>query len=97
MENFTVYIAAYFIFVSLWAAGLMIYDKRAAQKGSWRIKERTLLLIAVIGGSIAMILTMRMIRHKTQHAKFTVGIPVIMVLQIAVAVFVWWRLNSGSL
>ena len=97
MENLAVYITAYFIFVNLWATGLTIYDKRAAQKGSWRIKERTLLLIAVIGGSIAMILTMRKIRHKTQHAKFTVGIPVIMVLQIAVAVFVWWRLNSGSL
>ena len=97
MENLAVYITAYFIFVSLWATGLTIYDKRAARKGSWRIKERTLLFVASIGGSVAMILTMRMIRHKTQHAKFTVGIPVIIVLQIAVIVFVWWRLNSGSL
>jgi len=97
MENLAVYITAYFIFVSLWATGLTIYDKRAARKGAWRIKERTLLFVASIGGSVAMILTMRMIRHKTQHAKFTVGIPVIIVLQIAVIVFVWWRLNSGSL
>ena len=97
MENFVLYITAYFIFVSLWAICLTIYDKRAARKSLWRVKERTLLLVAIIGGSVAMILTMRMIRHKTQHAKFTVGIPVIIVLQIAVAVFVWWRLNSGSL
>ena len=97
MENFAVYITAYFIVISLWATGLTIYDKRVARKGLWRIKERTLLLVAAIGGSVAMILTMRMIRHKTQHAKFTVGIPVIIVLQIAVAVFVWWRLNGGSI
>jgi uncharacterized membrane protein YsdA (DUF1294 family) len=97
MENLAVYITAYFIFVSLWAIGLTIYDKRAARKELWRIKERTLLLVAAIGGSVAMILTMRMIRHKTQHAKFTVGIPVIIILQIAVAVFVWWRLSGGHI
>jgi uncharacterized membrane protein YsdA (DUF1294 family) len=97
MENLTGYIAAYFIGVSLWAAGLTIYDKRAARKGLWRVKERTLLLVAAIGGSVAMIATMRLIRHKTQHAKFTVGISVIIALQLAVAVFVWWRWSGGSI
>ena len=97
MDNIIIFITACFIFVSLWAIGLTIYDKRAARKGAWRIKERTLLLVAAIGGSVAMILTMRIIRHKTQHAKFMVGIPVIIILQIAVFVFVWWRLNGGSI
>lgn len=48
-----------------------------------------------IGGSTAMIFVMRVIRHKTKHAKFMVGIPVIIVLQIAAVLFIWWRLRGN--
>ena len=48
--------------------------------------EKTLLIIAALGGSIAMLITMRTIRHKTQHMKFMVGIPAIIVLQCALVV-----------
>ncbi len=48
-------ILAYFAVISLWAIGLTLYDKRAAHKGSWRVKERTLLLVALFGGSVAML------------------------------------------
>lgn len=51
-----------------------------------RVPEKTLLIISALGGSIAMLITMRAIRHKTQHAKFMVGIPVIILLQCAAAV-----------
>ena len=91
------YIGIYLAGVSLWAVGLTAYDKRAAKNRSWRIKERTLLLVSVIGGSVTMLLTMRVIRHKTKHAKFMIGIPVIIVLQIATVIFAWWRLKSGIL
>jgi len=67
-------------------------DKGAAKKHRWRTKESTLLIIAALGGSVAMLLTMLIIRHKTKHAKFMVGIPLIIALQAAaVLAFIWWR------
>ena len=84
-----IYIAAYLAAISLLAVILTIRDKRAAKRNKWRTRESTLLLVAALGGSVAMLLTMRIIRHKTKHAKFTVGLPVIIALQIAAAVAVW--------
>jgi len=95
-ENFALYISVYLAAVSLLAAIMTAFDKRAARRGSRRIRERTLLLVAVIGGSVAMFVVMRLIRHKTQHAKFTVGIPAIIILQIAAVLYVWWRMKGGS-
>lgn len=96
-NNILPYMAVYISIISLVAASLTIHDKRAAGKGAWRVKERTLLLVSLLGGSVAMLATMRGIRHKTKHAKFMVGIPVIIVLQIAaVALFIWWRTNPGG-
>lgn len=90
--------APYFLAISFWAAGLVLYDKRASRLGAWRIKERTLLLVSALGGSVAMLLTMRLVRHKTKHAKFMIGIPVIIVLQIAaVGLFLWWRMGGRQL
>jgi len=89
MPYITIYLAA----ISLLAIILTVYDKRAAKKKKWRVRESTLLLIAALGGSVVMLLTMQIIRHKTKHAKFMVGIPVIIAFQIALAVIVWrWLL-----
>ena len=66
----------------------MLEDKRRARKNLWRIPERTLLGIAVLGGSIGCLLGMYTIRHKTLHLKFSAGIPLILVLQLALAVIV---------
>jgi len=66
-------------------------DKSSAKKGRRRVKESTLLIVAALGGSLAMLLTMLAVRHKTKHAKFMVGIPVIIALQIAAAVVLIWR------
>ena len=84
-----VYIGIYLAAISLLATGLTLHDKHAARRGAWRVKERSLLLTAVLGGSVAMLITMRLIRHKTKHAKFMVGIPVIILLQIAAAILAW--------
>ena len=89
------YIAIYLAAVNLWAAILVLCDKRAARRSSWRVKERTLLFVSAIGGSVAMLAVMRLVRHKTKHTKFMVGIPVIIILQIAVVIFIWWRMNGG--
>ena len=84
-------IIVYLVAVNIFAAGLTVHDKNAARKGLWRVKERTLLLVSIAGGSVAMLLTMRLIRHKTKHAKFMVGIPLIIVLQIAIALYIFLR------
>ena len=58
-------------------------DKWKAKQGSWRISEATLLLLAVIGGSIGALLGMQVWRHKTMHKKFKYGLPMILLAQIA--------------
>lgn len=57
-------------------------DKWKAKNGQWRISEANLLWLAVIGGSIGALLGMKAWRHKTMHKKFTIGLPVILILQI---------------
>jgi len=84
-----VFLMAYLAAISLLAVVLTIRDKRAARKNKWRVRESTLLLVTALGGSVAMLLTMHVIRHKTKHAKFMVGIPVIIALQIGLAVAAW--------
>ncbi len=71
--------------ISLVSAAVTIADKRKARQHKWRIPEATLLLLAALGGSAAMYITMRCIRHKTQKAKFRIGIPLILALQLAAA------------
>lgn len=67
------------------AAGFlsMLVDKQKAKKNLWRIPERTLLLIAALGGSIGSLVGMYTFRHKTKHLKFTLGIPLILAIQAA--------------
>ena len=67
-------------------------DKRKAQKGKWRIPERTLLILPLFGGSVGGILGMQMFRHKTKHWYFRFGLPAMLVLHLALAVyFIWFR------
>ena len=63
-------------------------DKFKAKKAKWRISEATLILLAVIGGSIGAWLGLQVWRHKTQHKKFFIGIPLIMVLQTITSIFI---------
>ena len=62
-------------------------DKWKAMKGRWRISEFTLLLLAVIGGSIGALLGMRVWHHKTKHLKFKYGVPLILLAQLALLYF----------
>ena len=63
----------------------MLIDKRKAKKKKWRIPEATLMGVAALGGSIGSLFGMYAFRHKTLHKKFTVGIPVILIVQLAIA------------
>lgn len=82
----------YLLIINLIAISITIYDKNAAKKGKWRIKESTLLLVSLLGGSITMLATMFGIRHKTKKPKFMFGIPLIILLQLSVVVFVLVKL-----
>ena len=62
-------------------------DKYKAKKGKWRVSEATLLMMAVIGGSIGAWAGMRLWHHKTMHKKFKYGIPIIIIMQIAVCIY----------
>ena len=76
---------AYVLIMSVVSIVVCIYDKKISKKNrvELRTPEKTLLLLSALGGSVAMYITMLIIRHKTKHFKFMVGIPVIMVLQAA--------------
>ena len=63
-------------------------DKFKAKKAKWRISEATLILLAVIGGSIGAWLGLQVWRHKTQHKKFFIGIPMILTLQVIATIYI---------
>lgn len=79
----------YFIFINLVAFGLFALDKQRAQHGEWRISERNLLLSAVFGGSIGALFGMFLLRHKTRHWKFRIGIPLILIVQLVAACWLY--------
>ncbi|MBQ6353259.1 MAG: DUF1294 domain-containing protein [Mogibacterium sp.] len=83
----TLYLAA----INLVAFAAFGIDKRRARIGAWRIPEKTLLLLAVLGGSVGAWLGMTTFHHKTRKPLFSVGVPVILLLQIA-AVLVMRRM-----
>ena len=64
-------------------------DKLKAKKGKWRIPENTLLQLAIIGGSIGAWLGIKVWHHKTLHKKFKYGIPLIVIAQIAIVVYIF--------
>lgn len=82
---------AYLFIINALGFALMRLDKIRARKNRWRIPERTLMAVATLGGSLGSLLGMYCFRHKTKHPKFTCGIPVILLLQLAI-LLLWYRL-----
>lgn len=79
------YFVCYLLLINAAGLVLMLSDKIRAQKNKWRIRESVLLGTAILGGSIGTWLGMRTFRHKTKHPKFSIGLPVIIVLQLILA------------
>lgn len=69
----------------------MLIDKYKARKNHWRIPESTLMAIAALGGSLGCIGGMYAVRHKTKHPKFTLGLPILLALQILLWVICFLR------
>ena len=76
----------YLVVISIISIIICIYDKMISKlnKVALRIPENTLMILSAVGGSVAMFITMLLIRHKTKHFKFMFGIPVIIVIQAAI-------------
>ena len=76
---------AYLAIISVISIIVCIWDKKISKKNKveLRIPEKVLLILSALGGSVAMLVTMLITRHKTKHVKFMLGIPVILVLQVA--------------
>lgn len=80
-------ILLYVIVINVIGFLAMFIDKRKAQKGSWRIPEKTLFIITLLGGGIGTILGMYAFRHKTKKLKFTIGFPVILISEIIAIIY----------
>lgn len=84
-------ILAYFLVMNIIAIIATVRDKSAARNGEDRVSENSLLVLAAAGGGIGMYLAMRIIHHKTRKNKFMVGIPVIILFEIALAAILYFN------
>ncbi|MBP5331295.1 MAG: DUF1294 domain-containing protein [Lachnospiraceae bacterium] len=82
-------IIAYLAIMNIIGFAIMGADKKKAKDNAWRIRESTLFLISLIGGSIGTLVGMYVFRHKTRHWYFVVGMPLILILHIAAAVLIY--------
>lgn len=80
-------ILLYLLIINAIGFVLMLVDKHKARKNLWRIPEATLMTAAALGGSIGCLIGMYTVRHKTRHLKFTLGIPLILAAQSALALY----------
>ena len=91
------YIIIYLISVNFITAVITVYDKIAAKRSKRRISEKTLFLLALAGGSAAEYTAMRIIRHKTLHKRFMLGLPAIILLQLTSAFILIYFLENVNL
>ena len=84
-----IWIVVYIAAVNLMGFASMGIDKYRAQNHKWRISEAMLFFFAIIGGSIGSILGMKLFRHKTKHKLFTIGLPIVLIVQIIVILYLW--------
>ena len=81
----------YLALINALAFGLMLADKHRARKKKWRIPESVLMTSALLGGSLGALAGMYTARHKTRHPKFTVGIPLLLALQIGAGIVLFLK------
>ncbi len=91
MDNFINYSVLYLIIINLITFIFFWNDKRRSKKDAWRIPEKTLLGLCLMGGSIGGFMAMRLFHHKTKHFLFAWGIPIILILQIGLGLFLFFR------
>ena len=90
--NVILFLILYAIIVNIAGLAEMGIDKRRARRGAFRIPEVNLFLTALIGGSIGCIVGMYLFRHKTKHRRFVILMPLICIVHVFLAVYVFYRL-----
>lgn len=84
-------LAVWLIAINLVTFAVYGADKRRARRGAWRVPEKTLFLLPLLGGSVGALLGMRVFRHKTKHWYFVWGVPAILLAQVALAAWLLYR------
>ena len=80
------HIIIYLVIINIIGFLAMLIDKQKAKRGSWRIPEKTLIILTAIGGGIGTLIGMYTFRHKTKKLKFTIGIPAILIAEILLVI-----------
>lgn len=91
MQPVITYLLWYLAAVNLVTFTVYGVDKAKARRGAWRVPEKTLFLLPLLGGSVGALLGMLVFRHKTKHWYFVWGLPLILLAQIALAVWVYFK------
>lgn len=94
MNDFWRIVLVYLLIVNLIGILVCKIDKEKAIHHQWRIKERTIFMIALLGGGLGVLIGMYSFRHKTQHMKFVLGIPAILLTEIIVVVLVILKIKA---
>lgn len=84
---------AYLLLINIITLILYGIDKWKAKHNMWRIPEATLIILAAVGGSIGAFAAMKLFHHKTMHKKFYIGVPVIIILQIAMCLTIYLKMH----
>ena len=86
----------YLLTINIFTMYTFFLDKSKAKNHKWRIKERTLFLLSIMGGSLGALLGMKLFKHKTKHWYFKYGIPAILVIQIALMIYLIIKLELSN-
>ncbi|MBO5317318.1 MAG: DUF1294 domain-containing protein [Oscillospiraceae bacterium] len=78
----------YLLLINVFGFFLMLADKLKAKKNLWRIPEKVLMGIAAVGGSLGILMGMRLFRHKTLHPKFSIGVPLFLAIHVVCAILI---------
>ena len=89
------FLISYLLFINLLSSAFIFHDKRAAKFNKQRIRERTLFILAILGGSLGTFFSMLIFHHKTRKLKFMIGIPFILILQLITGFLVERNVNPS--
>ena len=81
------FVCLYLLIINATSLIVMCIDKEHAKENFWRISERTIFTLTILGGSLGTLLGIYLFRHKTKHISFTVGVPIILSIHILIFVF----------
>lgn len=85
------YVLIYFFVINLIASLYTVIDKSKAKHNKWRISENSLILLGLLGGALGEYLTMKLVRHKTLHKKFMIGLPLIIILHTILIMMIFLK------